>query len=58
MSDPAVPQTIALKRLTRQERRTLAANLRKWRRKLKPLYDAIEASTRLTAEDYTLRINI
>jgi nucleoside-triphosphatase THEP1 len=40
-----------LKRLTRKERRILAAHSRKWRKKLEKYYRAIEESTRITAED-------
>lgn len=39
------------KKLTRKERRILAAHSRKWRKKLEKHYKAIEESTRVTAED-------
>ena len=54
MSDTPTPQKQrfpSVKPLTRKERRMLAANMRKWKKKMKPVYDAIEESTRITADD-------
>ncbi len=45
-----------VQRLTRKELRILAANHRKWQRKLQSHYHAIEASTQITAADLAVRV--
>jgi len=45
---------LTVRSLTRKERRILAANTRKWDRKLQPHRDAIDASERITGEDLRL----